>query len=94
MNLPTSENVLMNHACLPRAGRPRRPGDAAMIRPALGIGALGMGTARLSNALGAFDTDRTVCRAGFRAATGDTGVPYQAWVAALINHSSGGSAQR
>jgi len=46
---------------------------------------------RINNALGAFNHDLTACRAAFRESTATAGVPYPAWVAALINHATGQS---
>jgi hypothetical protein len=46
---------------------------------------------RIDNALGAFDNDLTACRTAFQASTATAGVPYPAWVAALINHATGQS---
>jgi hypothetical protein len=93
MNLPMFEKVLVNHVCWPRAAHARRLGDAAMIGAAPVIGVLEMGTARLNNALRVIDSDPTARRGALRAATSD-GVPYPAWVAALVNPLSGGSGHR
>jgi hypothetical protein len=46
---------------------------------------------RIDNALGAFDNDLTACRTAFKESTATAGVPYPAWVAALINHATGQS---
>jgi hypothetical protein len=45
----------------------------------------------IDNALGAFNSDLTACRTAFQESTATAGVPYPAWVAALINHATGKS---
>jgi hypothetical protein len=46
---------------------------------------------RIDNALGAFNNDLTACRTAFQESTATAGVPYPAWVAALINRATGQS---